>query len=199
MAPDRGDLIWIDFDPQAGHEQAGRRPALVLSPRGYHQRTHLAIVCPVTSQRKGYPFEVPLPDGLAISGVVLADQVNSIDRRARRIEPAGSVALYELRVGDNHHHVVCRRCGTVGDVDCAVGRRPCLTPSQAHGFVLDEAEVTYWGLCPDCQTAPPPPGAGARVRAAGEVDMGPQKGEEKRSGARRGTRERRRERGGGDE
>lgn len=91
MAPDRGDLIWIDFDPQAGHEQAGRRPALVLSPRGYHQRTHLAIVCPVTSQRKGYPFEVPLPDGLAISGVVLADQVNSIDRRARRIEPAGSV------------------------------------------------------------------------------------------------------------
>lgn len=69
----------------------------------------------------------------------------------RRIEPAGSVALYELRVGDNHHHVVCRSCGAVADVDCAVGRRPCLTPSDTHGFLLDEAEVTYWGLCPACQ------------------------------------------------
>jgi Fe2+ or Zn2+ uptake regulation protein len=73
---------------------------------------------------------------------------------ARRIEPAGSVALYELRVGDNHHHVVCRGCGITADVDCAVGRRPCLTPSDAHGFVLDEAEVTFWGLCPACQSNP---------------------------------------------
>jgi Fe2+ or Zn2+ uptake regulation protein len=71
----------------------------------------------------------------------------------RRIEPAGSVPLYELRVRDNHHHVVCRCCGAVQDVDCAVGERPCLTPSQAHGFVLDEAEVTYWGVCPDCQVS----------------------------------------------
>ncbi len=71
---------------------------------------------------------------------------------ARRVEPAGSVALYELRVADNHHHVVCRRCGAVQDVDCSVGYRPCLTPSQTHGFVLDEAEVTYWGLCPTCQS-----------------------------------------------
>ncbi|HZD67235.1 MAG TPA: Fur family transcriptional regulator [Acidimicrobiales bacterium] len=69
----------------------------------------------------------------------------------RRIEPAGSVALYELRVGDNHHHVVCRKCGAVADVDCAVRRRPCLTPSDAHGYLLDEAEVTYWGICPACQ------------------------------------------------
>lgn len=69
----------------------------------------------------------------------------------RRIEPAGSAALYELRVADNHHHVVCRGCGVVQDVDCAVGNRPCLTPSQTHGFVLDEAEVTYWGICPTCQ------------------------------------------------
>lgn len=73
---------------------------------------------------------------------------------ARRIEPAGSVALYELRVADNHHHVVCRDCGTVQDVDCSVGYRPCLTPSQTHGFVLDEAEVTFWGLCPSCQEIP---------------------------------------------
>lgn len=71
----------------------------------------------------------------------------------RRIEPAGSVALYELRVGDNHHHVVCRRCGAVVDVDCAVGRRPCLTPLETHGYLLDEAEVTYWGICPSCQAA----------------------------------------------
>jgi Fe2+ or Zn2+ uptake regulation protein len=71
----------------------------------------------------------------------------------RRIEPAGSVARYESRVGDNHHHVVCRSCGIVADVDCAVGTTPCLTASDAHGFVIDEAEVTYWGLCPTCATS----------------------------------------------
>ena len=70
---------------------------------------------------------------------------------ARRIEPAGSVALYELRVADNHYHVVCRNCRAVQDVDCAVGKRPCLTPSDTHGYILDEAEVTYWGICPACQ------------------------------------------------
>ena len=71
----------------------------------------------------------------------------------RRIEPAGSPARFELRVGDNHHHVVCRGCGAVADVDCAVGHRPCLTASDDHGFVIDEAEVTYWGLCPACSTS----------------------------------------------
>jgi len=69
----------------------------------------------------------------------------------RRIEPAGSPARYEVRVGDNHHHVVCRRCGSAADVDCAVGAAPCLEPSHTHGFALDEAEVTFWGLCPQCQ------------------------------------------------
>ena len=68
----------------------------------------------------------------------------------RRIEPAGSPARYERRVGDNHHHVVCRSCGAVADVDCATGDAPCLTASEDHGFVIDEAEVTYWGVCPDC-------------------------------------------------
>jgi Fe2+ or Zn2+ uptake regulation protein len=68
----------------------------------------------------------------------------------RRIQPAGSVARYEARVGDNHHHLVCRSCGTVVDVDCAVGEVPCLTAADVQGFVVDEAEVTYWGLCPDC-------------------------------------------------
>ena len=68
----------------------------------------------------------------------------------RRIQPTGSVARYESRVGDNHHHVVCRSCGTIEDVDCAHGSAPCLTASDDHGFVIDEAEVVYWGRCPDC-------------------------------------------------
>jgi Fur family ferric uptake transcriptional regulator len=69
----------------------------------------------------------------------------------RRIEPAGSPARFEARVGDNHHHVVCRGCGAISDVDCAVGEAPCLEPSSADGFAIDEAEVTYWGLCPGCR------------------------------------------------
>ncbi|WP_434449848.1 Fur family transcriptional regulator [Lentzea sp. E54] len=71
----------------------------------------------------------------------------------RRIEPQGSVARYEARVGDNHHHVVCRSCGAIADVDCAVGHAPCLDASDDRGFVIDEAEVIYWGTCPDCTTA----------------------------------------------
>ena len=69
----------------------------------------------------------------------------------RRIEPAGSPARFEARVSDNHHHVVCRKCGAIGDVDCAVGSAPCLEASNNHGFVIDEADVTFWGLCPLCQ------------------------------------------------
>ena len=75
----------------------------------------------------------------------------------RRIEPAGSPTRYETRVGDNHHHVVCRVCGAIADVDCVVGEPPCLSPSEASGFVVDEAEITFWGLCPTCQTAAPEP------------------------------------------
>jgi Fur family transcriptional regulator, stress-responsive regulator len=71
----------------------------------------------------------------------------------RRIEPAGSVARYESRVADNHHHVICRGCGAIADVDCAVGETPCLTASDANGFTIDEAEVIYWGHCPDCADA----------------------------------------------
>jgi len=74
-------------------------------------------------------------------------------RLVRRIEPAGSVARYESRVGDNHHHVVCRSCGVIADVDCAVGTTPCLTASDDHSFAIDEAEVIYWGVCPTCSTA----------------------------------------------
>lgn len=82
--PDRGDVVWLTFNPQAGHEQAGRRPALTLSPLRYNQAAGLALFCPITSQIKGYPFEVALPAGLPISGVVLADQVRSLDWNARQ-------------------------------------------------------------------------------------------------------------------
>jgi mRNA interferase MazF len=81
--PERGDAVWITLNPQAGHEQAGRRPAVVLSPAVYNGRVGLAILCPVTNQIKGYPFEVVLPSGLAVSGAVLSDQVKSLDWRAR--------------------------------------------------------------------------------------------------------------------
>ena len=88
--PERGDAVWLEFDPQAGHEQAGRRPALVLSPASYNSRAGLALCCPITSQEKGYPFEVKVPKGHRITGVVLADQVKCLDwreRRAKRIAP----------------------------------------------------------------------------------------------------------------
>ena len=82
--PKRGDVVWIAFDPQAGHEQAGHRPALVLSPQSYNRKVGLAILCPLTTQVKGYPFEVRVPDGLKASGAILSDQVKSMDWRARK-------------------------------------------------------------------------------------------------------------------
>ena len=82
--PDQGHVVWLTFDPQAGHEQAGRRPAIVLTPATYNRRIGLLLACPVTSQIKGYPFEVPLPENLPVSGVALSDQVKSADWRARR-------------------------------------------------------------------------------------------------------------------
>jgi mRNA interferase MazF len=89
--PERGDAVWITLDPQAGHEQAGRRPALVLSPSAYNGRVGLALVCPITNQVKGYPFEVPLPREFAITGVIGSDQVKSLDWRARRATLIGAV------------------------------------------------------------------------------------------------------------
>jgi mRNA interferase MazF len=85
--PDRGDVVWITMNPQAGHEQAGRRPALVLSPAAYNGKVGLAILCPITSEVKGYPFEVSLPAGLPVEGVILSDQAKSLDWRAREAEP----------------------------------------------------------------------------------------------------------------
>jgi len=90
-APDAGDLLWLNFDPQRGREQSGRRPALVLSPAAYNSKTSLALVCPVTSHVKGYPFEVQLPPSLGVSGVVLVDQLKSLDWRERNAETAGRV------------------------------------------------------------------------------------------------------------
>jgi mRNA interferase MazF len=86
--PDRGDIVWIALNPQAGHEQAGRRPAVVVSPRSYNGKVGLGLFCPITSRAKGYPFEVALPADLGIQGVVLADQVKSLDWRVRRVELA---------------------------------------------------------------------------------------------------------------
>jgi mRNA interferase MazF len=87
--PERGALVWVDFTPQSGREQAGHRPALVMSPRIYHERSKLAVVCPITSNPRPWPWKVALPDGLAISGAVLVDQVRAIDRATRRLRPAG--------------------------------------------------------------------------------------------------------------
>jgi mRNA interferase MazF len=87
--PDAGDFIWIELDPTKGHEQRGRRPAVVLSPRAYNERTGLCVACPITGQAKGYPFEVPIPSGQAVTGVVLADQVRCVSWAARNVSLAG--------------------------------------------------------------------------------------------------------------
>ena len=89
--PERGDIVWLSFNPRVGHEQAGRRPALVLSPGYYNDRAGFALVCPITSVIKGYPFEVELPPDLDVQGVVLSDQLKSLDWRARKAVQAGSV------------------------------------------------------------------------------------------------------------
>jgi Fur family ferric uptake transcriptional regulator len=140
--------VRTDTDSEGRLREAGLR---VTRPR-------LAVMAAVKAH--------PHADTDAIIGAVRAE-LNGVSHQAvydvlralstaglvRRIQPAGSVARYESRVGDNHHHVVCRVCGTIADVDCAVGHTPCLTASHEHGFAIDEAEVTYWGLCPECATA----------------------------------------------
>ena len=102
--PERGDAVWLSFHPQAGHEQAGRRPAVVLSPAAYNGKVGLALLCPVTNQVKGYPFEVVIPDGQAVTGAILSDQVKSLDWRAREAEfiaalPGDTVAEVLAKLG----------------------------------------------------------------------------------------------------
>ena len=106
--PDAGEFIWLEFDPQAGHEQGDRRPALVLSPKTYNRRSGLALVCPVTSQSKDYPFEVGVPEGCGITGVILADHVKSVDYRARRAVKAGRCAAESV------HDVLARLAPLLG-------------------------------------------------------------------------------------
>ena len=97
--PERGDIVWLQFDPQAGHEQAGHRPAFVVSPRAYNRKVGLALLCPITSRAKGYPFEVPLPKGGKAQGAILSDQLKSLDwkaRKAARFDRAPDVVVQEV-------------------------------------------------------------------------------------------------------
>ncbi|MBP6995103.1 MAG: transcriptional repressor [Phycicoccus sp.] len=107
----------------------------------------------------------------AVSRQAIYDCLNTLTEAGliRRIQPAGSVARYELRTGDNHHHVVCRSCGAVADVDCAVGSAPCLDPSESHGYALTEAEVNYWGICPSCALGATPRGDSAHDPARAQA------------------------------
>lgn len=95
--PNQGDLVWLNFNPQTGHEQAGRRLALVLTPSSYNRKVGLAIFCPVTNQVKGYPFEVTIPAGMAVTGVILSDQVKSLDWRSRQAERIGKLPTPTLK------------------------------------------------------------------------------------------------------
>ncbi|MGW4319635.1 Fur family transcriptional regulator [Streptomyces sp. NPDC004684] len=140
---------------------AARRPATAQELRDAGLRVTAARVALLDTVRQGDHLDA---EGIA-AGV--RDRVGHVSLQAvyealraltaaglvRRIEPAGSPARYEGRVGDNHHHLVCRSCGAVADVDCAAGEAPCLTAADDHGFSIDEAEVIYWGLCPGCATA----------------------------------------------
>lgn len=124
------------------------RPRIaVLSAVGRHPHADTEVIIHAAREE--------LPD---ISRQTVYDALNALTATGlvRRIQPAGSLARYESRVGDNHHHIVCRSCGVIADVDCAVGETPCLTASDDLGFEVDEAEVIYWGLCPECSTTDEP-------------------------------------------
>jgi Fur family ferric uptake transcriptional regulator len=135
-----------DLEPSALLRSAALR---VTAPRvavlqEVHHRPHADVDTIVTGVRERIG---------SVSTQAVYDVLRALTEAGlvRRIEPAGSPARFEARVGDNHHHVVCRGCGAISDVDCAVGEAPCLEPSSADGFAIDEAEVTYWGLCPGCR------------------------------------------------
>ena len=139
---------------------AAQPPSIAEELRGAGLRVTAARVALLQTVRDGNHLGVEaIAAGVRdrvghVSLQAVYDALNALTQAGlvRRIEPAGSPARYEGRLRDNHHHMVCRSCGSVADVDCAVGHAPCLTPSDDHGFSIDEAEVTYWGLCPDCST-----------------------------------------------
>ena len=136
-------------------------PTIAEELRGAGLRVTAARVALLETVRRGDHLGVDaITSGVRdrighVSMQAVYDALNALTAAGlvRRIEPAGSPARFEGRLGDNHHHVVCRSCGAVADVDCAVGEAPCLTASDDHGFSIDEAEVIYWSLCPDCSTA----------------------------------------------
>ena len=137
---------------------AAQPPSIAEELRGAGLRVTAARVALLQTVRDGNHLGVEaIAAGVRdrvghVSLQAVYDALNALAQAGlvRRIEPAGSSARYEGRLRDNHHHMVCRSCGSVADVDCAVGQAPCLTPSDDHGFSIDEAEVTYWGLCPGC-------------------------------------------------
>jgi Fur family transcriptional regulator, stress-responsive regulator len=141
---------WADYAAQLRTADLRVTRPRVAVLEAVHSHPHADTETILSAVRSG------LPD---VSRQAVYDVLNALTAvgLVRRIQPLGMVARYESRVGDNHHHVVCRSCGVIADVDCAVGDAPCLTPSDEDnaldGFVLDEAEVIYWGLCPDCSTA----------------------------------------------
>jgi Fur family transcriptional regulator, stress-responsive regulator len=133
-----------------------------LRAAGLRVTASRVAVLQVLSEAQDHPRVDQVIDRVRAAGVTISTQaaydVCEALRRAalaQRIEIAGGPARYEARTGDNHHHLACRRCGTVVDVDCATGAAPCLAPSDLAGFVVDRAEVTHWGTCPDCQQQPP--------------------------------------------
>ena len=140
---------------------ASQSPATAEELRGAGLRVTAARVALLETVRHGDHLGVEaIASGvrdrvghISLQAVYEALHARSAAGLVRRIEPAGSPARYEGRVGDNHHHVVCRSCGAVADVDCTVGEAPCLTASNGHGFSIDEAEVVFWGLCPACSAA----------------------------------------------
>lgn len=126
----------------AGLRVTAPRLAVLLSVQGEGQHRDAEAISAAARGRLG-----------ALSTQAVYDNLHTLEEAGliRRIQPAGHPARFEARVGDNHHHIVCRRCGLTVDVDCAVGAAPCLDPSADHGFIVQEAEVIYWGLCPQCQ------------------------------------------------
>jgi len=148
-------------EPQAESQAEAQTPSTAEELRGAGLRVTAARAALLVTVREG--------DHLGVEAIAagVRERVGHISLQAvydaldaltaagliRRIEPAGSPARFEGRIGDNHHHIVCRSCGTVTDVDCAVGEAPCLTASDDHGYAIDEAEVVYWGLCPACSTS----------------------------------------------
>jgi Fe2+ or Zn2+ uptake regulation protein len=143
----KGRLADVAIESELEHELRTAalrvtRPRMAVL-RAVHEHPHADTDGLIQAAREG------LPD---VSHQAVYDVLRALTDAGlvRRIQPAGSVARYEARVGDNHHHLVCRSCGAIADVDCVVGHAPCLTAYDDHGFVIDEAEVVYWGLCPDC-------------------------------------------------